>query len=207
MCRGSAIACSPRSKHSPTRGRALTDPSNTKDDLTFIITRAQTGHAPSMDRLLQRIQEQLHRHILTLVRDEDVADDVLQEVLWVIARKLPQLNDPRWFHAWIYRIATREAVRRARVERQWRDALREEELLTVEEPAAEDSPFAPELLQLIVNHVDSLSPASGLVLKMHYLEELTYQEIAEALEVSTGTVKSRVAYGLAALRKSFVPEE
>ena len=36
---------------------------------------------------------------------------------------------------------------------------------------------------------------------MHYLQEMTYVEIAEALEISVGTVKSRLAYGLQALRK------
>ena len=41
-----------------------------------------------------------------------------------------------------------------------------------------------------------------MVLRMHYLDGLTYVEVAEALEISVGTVKSRMAYGLAALRKT-----
>jgi RNA polymerase sigma factor (sigma-70 family) len=46
-----------------------------------------------------------------------------------------------------------------------------------------------------------LSPASQVVLRMHYLDGLTHVEIAEALEVAVGTVKSRLSYGLAALRR------
>lgn len=71
--------------------------------------------------------------------------------------------------------------------------------LAVDEP---DRAFDPELLAQIQSCVDKLSPASQIVLRMHYLDGLTHVEIAEALEVPEGTVKSRLAYGLATLRKS-----
>ena len=53
----------------------------------------------------------------------------------------------------------------------------------------------PELLE-------ALSPASGVVVRLHYLQGLTYAEIAEVLDLSIGTVKSRLAYGLASLRRT-----
>ncbi len=71
-------------------------------------------------------------------------------------------------------------------------------LLAVEEP---DEPFDADLIAQLPSRLDELSPASQIVLRMHYLEGLTHVEIAEALEVAEGTVKSRLAYGLAALRK------
>ena len=60
--------------------------------------------------------------------------------------------------------------------------------------------YEPELVAALPAMVDLLSPASRVVLRMHYLEGLTYVEIAEALEISVGTVKSRLAYGLTTLR-------
>jgi len=72
-------------------------------------------------------------------------------------------------------------------------------LLAVEEP--EDA-FDPELVAQLASRLDELSPASQIALRMHYLEGLTHVEISEALEVPEGTVKSRLSYGLAALRKS-----
>jgi DNA-directed RNA polymerase specialized sigma24 family protein len=48
--------------------------------------------------------------------------------------------------------------------------------------------------------IDAVWPASQVVLRMHYLEGLTHFEIAEALELAIGTVKSRLAYALAGLR-------
>ena len=64
-----------------------------------------------------------------------------------------------------------------------------------------DSPFDRELIESIEERLAAVSPASQIVLRMHYLEGLTYVEIAEALEISVGTVKSRLSYGLAALKK------
>jgi RNA polymerase sigma-70 factor (ECF subfamily) len=150
------------------------------------------------------LQDPLYEHVRAIVRDSDAAKDVLQESLWVIARKLPSLRDPRWMRAWAYRIATREAVHRTHSEKRWNEALRGDDLnlLPVEEP---DAQFDSELVAQIPSRLDSLSPASKVVMRMHYLDGLTHGEIAEALEIAAGTVKSRLAYGLASLRKEMTP--
>ena len=177
------------------------DAQRTSDaDLALAVARAQSGYAPSLDRVLRAMQAPLHRHVRTLVDDADLADDVLQDVLWTIARSLRQLRDARWFRPWAYRIATRIAIRRARAERRWRDALRDDALSLIESPV-EESPFDAELVRSIAEHVEGLSPASAVVLRLHYVEGLTFREVAEALEISIGTVKSRVAYGLSTLRR------
>lgn len=146
------------------------------------------------------MQDQLYEHIRAIVGDSDTAKDVLQESLWVIARKLPSLRDPRWMRAWAYRIATREAVHRTHSEKRWKEALRGDDL-NVLVADADDEQFDGEVIAEIVSRLDSLSPASQVVLRMHYLQGLTHVEIAEALEVAVGTVKSRLSYGLAALRR------
>lgn len=169
-------------------------------DLSIAVARAQSGHIASLDRVLRAMQGPLQRHVRALVNDTDLADDVLQDVLWTIARRLSQLRDARWFRPWAYRIATRAALRRTHAERRWRDALRNEELSLLEAPIEEPS-FDVEVFRAIVDQIDSLSPASSMVVRMHYVEEMTFHEIAEALEISVGTVKSRVAYGLSTLRR------
>ncbi len=64
-----------------------------------------------------------------------------------------------------------------------------------EEPA-----FDAELLAALPSRLAALPTASRTVLRLHYLESLTQQEIAEALEIPLGTVKSRIGYGLQLLR-------
>ncbi len=170
--------------------------------LALAVARAQSGHRASLDRVLRSVQEPLFHHIRLIVRDDALAEDVLQDALWLVARKLATLRDPRWFRPWAYRIATREAVRRSRAERAWRASLADDEVAGLAEPPVDEPVFSSELLAALPAHLDALSPASALVVRLHYLEQLTFVEIAEALEIPVGTVKSRLAYGLAALRRT-----
>ena len=80
----------------------------------------------------------------------------------------------------------------------WSDRLQDEVVLD-EMPAPEVAApldILPELL-----NSDALTPASRAVLALHFQEELSLPEVAAILEIPLGTVKSRLAYGLAALRK------
>jgi RNA polymerase sigma-70 factor (ECF subfamily) len=61
--------------------------------------------------------------------------------------------------------------------------------------------YEAELIDKIPDLLSAVSPASRAVLILHYLEELTLSEIAEILDISVGTVKSRLAYGLSLLRR------
>jgi RNA polymerase sigma-70 factor (ECF subfamily) len=123
---------------------------------------------------------------------------VLQDSLFIVARRLRSLRDPQWFRAWAYRITTREAFRRSRADKRWELIDEDAMAVLLNQHAEDDSGEAP---LISMHHLEQLSPAAQVVLRLHYLDDLTLAEISEALEVSVGTVKSRLAYGLAALRK------
>ena len=170
--------------------------------LARLAVRARLGERAALDALLRALQEPLLRHIHSIVRDDDLTRDVLQDVLWIICRRLGGMREPRWIRAWAYRIATREAVRRSRRER-----LREHQQLTAELPddaaaLPDDDALEPELLARLPLLVGALSSGSEAVIRLHYADGLTIAEIAEALELAPGTVKSRLAYGLSSLRRS-----
>jgi RNA polymerase sigma-70 factor, ECF subfamily len=166
----------------------------------LLVARAQSGDRAALDAVLRALQGPLYEHARSIAGDDDEARDVLQDALLIVSRKLPSLRDPRWLRAWAYRITTRECLRRGRRERPWREALRGEGLDALAAADAEPR-FDPELAAALPGQLAALPPASGAVLRMHYLDGLTYVEIAEALEVAVGTVKSRLAYGLALLRR------
>ena len=66
--------------------------------------------------------------------------------------------------------------------------------------AAGEPPYSPELVQQLPELVGELSPASRAVVVLYYLHELSLVETAAVLDIPVGTVKSRLAYGLASLR-------
>lgn len=151
--------------------------------------------------MLSTIQEPLFHHIRIIIGDDHEAEDALQEILFTISRKLSTLRDPLWFRAWAYRVATRDAIRhskRARNEPFTLDATELDDLAA--QPIEEI--FDADLVAGMSNAVDALSPASQVVVRMHYFDGMSHTEIAEALEISAGTVKSRLAYGLTALRSN-----
>ena len=175
-------------------------------ELVLRVARAQAGDRHALDRLLRDYQEPLYRHVLSIVGNRDRALDVLQNSLLLIARRLSGLRDPRWFKAWAYRIATREAVRTAKRESRLDDRRAEAELADhIETPLLEKF-YDEREIRAGVEHLAELPPACQIVVRLLYLEEMTFVEIAEALEIPVGTVKSRLAYGLACLRRLMVSE-
>jgi RNA polymerase sigma-70 factor (ECF subfamily) len=163
-----------------------------------LILLAQTGDRAAFAQLLREIQEPLYGYLVRLVANEHLAEDILQEVFVLIWRKLAWLREPELFRPWAWRIASREAFRRLRKERSWTRHLREP---LAEEPAGAPPVSAPpEWLHNLSGELAELSPASRAVLVLHYLQGMTLREVADVLELSIGTVKSRLAFGLAQLR-------
>jgi RNA polymerase sigma-70 factor (ECF subfamily) len=169
---------------------------STEQEAGWVI-QAQCGDRDAMERVLRSVQMPLRRYVLRLV-GPTTADDVLQEVLILIARKLTWLVEPRLFRPWAYRIASRTAFAHLRKEKQRRQYETDDEVveaLAVPVPR----PSGDQLRELLDSA--SVSPASRAVLMLHFQEEMPLADVAAVLELPLGTVKSRLAYGLAALRR------
>jgi RNA polymerase sigma-70 factor, ECF subfamily len=174
---------------------------------SFLVLRAQSGDREALDALLASVQEPLYRYVLSLVREPHPAEDALQETFVRVYRKLGYLREPELFRPWVYRIATREAFRQLKRERRWAEQVRDDDALKdlAAPPARED--FARELSERLRETVAALSPASRAVVVLYYLHEMSLEETAAVLGVPLGTVKSRLAYGLGALRRQLKEPE
>lgn len=170
------------------------------------VLQAQSGNREALNELFKSVQDPLFRYIVSLVRDQHLAEDILQEVFIRIYRKLRWLREPRAFRAWTYQIASREAFRHLNRERRWNDQVRDEATLSAVPSYENDGEFPMELIQSLPEVVENLSPASRAVVVLFYLHELSLVETAAVLDIPVGTVKSRLAYGLESLRRSFRKE-
>jgi RNA polymerase sigma-70 factor (ECF subfamily) len=162
----------------------------------LVVARAIAGDRDVLDGIPTALQRPLYRYISRLLTHRE-AEDSLQETLFRICKKVVWLRDPELLRPWAFRIASRECFRRLRSEKR-----RGEEILdmdALETAARESIPqyWEPRLLEW----VDDLPPASRAVIVLHYLEEMSLHEVAAVLEILPGTVKSRLAYGLARLRR------
>lgn len=161
------------------------------------MLRAQCGDHDALECLCRSIQPSLRRFVRGVVRTSN-AEDVLQDVLVIVCHKLTSLHTPELFRPWAFRIASRCAFRHLKREKRWPEQPKDESVL--DELPAQDVYSSTEVLQELLS-VDSLSPASRAVLVLHFQEELPLSEVAAILDLPVGTVKSRLAYGLAAIRK------
>ena len=171
------------------------------------VLQAQSGSHEALNELFKSVQHPLFRYIVSLVRDQHLAEDILQEVFIRIYRKLSWLQEPAAFRAWTYQIASREAFRYLKRERRWSDQVRDEETLSALSSDDHEGEFPRELIQMLPQLVGSLSPASRAVVVLFYLHEMSLVETAAVLEIPVGTVKSRLAYGLQSLRRSLKRSE
>ena len=172
----------------------MTEPWNL-DGLT--VARAIAGDREVLDGVLAVLDRPLYRYISKLVTRREMAEDVLQEVLFRICRKIVRLRDPELLRPWAFRIASRECFRQLRSEKR-----RGEEILNLDtlETAANEG-VTQEWESRLLDWIDDLPPASRAVIVLHYLEEMSLDEVAAVLEILPGTAKSRLAYGLARLRR------
>jgi RNA polymerase sigma-70 factor (ECF subfamily) len=161
------------------------------------IGLAQAGDADALHDVLVAASR-LAGPLVRRIAGND-ADDVLQGVLWTVARKLAWLDDPLAFRAWVFRIASRAAVKHVARERRFWPVVAAEDLERV--PMSEESPAAP-LVERVPELLEAATPRSRAVLVLHYLEELPLEEVAAVLDLPVGTVKSRLAYGLRLIREA-----
>jgi RNA polymerase sigma-70 factor, ECF subfamily len=161
-----------------------------------LVLRAQSGDREAFDALLREITPALLRYVARVTGDAALAEDVVQETLIAVVRKIAWLSDPSLFRAWAYRIASREAFRT--LKKRGRQAI-----VPVEETDGIVCPPPSDPWQRgrLLASLEKLSPASRAVITLHYLEEMPLSEVAAVLDLAPGTVKSRLAYGLAQLRK------
>ncbi len=169
----------------------------------WLVLRAQAGDREAFDQLLRLVQEPLYRYIYSVVGTRALAEDILQEVFILIYRKIRWLREPELFRPWAYRIATREAFKQLKRERRWSDKTEDESVL-IDLPAPSRDEITPESVEQMTAQV---SPASRAVIVLHYQHEMPLAEIAEVMGVAIGTVKSRLAYGLDALRKQLTANQ
>ena len=168
-------------------------------DESWLVLRAQSGSRPHLEELVDITQRFLEPRLARFFDNAADAEDVLQDVLFTVFRRLWTLNDARLYRPWAHRIAVRAAWKA--VNRRRREYAREESIDLDSLPATIGATDGLDLTALL----QKVSPASRVVLTLHYLEGMTLEATAGELGVAPGTVKSRLAYGLRQLREAGPP--
>lgn len=166
----------------------------------LLVLRTQGGDVASLEVLAQRWHPKLLRHAVRLTGEREAGADVAQDAWVAIVRGLKRLQDPGRFRAWAYRIVTRKSSDWIR-SRQRRRKLGHRAVEEPDEIAAVPS-TAPDEVRRLRTVMARLPADRRALLAMFYTEGMTVGEIAEALSIPRGTVKSRLFHTRNQLRES-----
>jgi RNA polymerase sigma-70 factor (ECF subfamily) len=175
-----------------------------------LIRRFQTGQPRAFEALYDRFKDYVYRVAFFTTRNSSEAEDAVQETFLDVLRALPNYDvaGPARFETWLYRVTVnrcRSRVRRKRPPTADWDEI-EERLERIPEPHREHNPehVALDREQALVlwQAVDALSEEQRMTVLLRYQQGLSYSEIAEALSISLGTVKSRLYYAHSKLKET-----
>lgn len=176
-----------------------------------LLRGLRAGIESAYEELIARYQQPVYSMVFRLLGDQNDASDVVQEVFLKIFRSVNSFKERSSLRTWIYRIAVNEAHNH----RRWFSRHRKREVTLDREddehrafdvtPDPGPSPFDfaldRETHLLIQRALEEISPVFRTAVVLRDIEGLGYEEIAEILQISLGTVKSRILRGREALRR------
>jgi RNA polymerase sigma-70 factor (ECF subfamily) len=176
-----------------------------------LIERAKRGEAQAFRELVERHQRRALALAIALVRDEQDAREVVQEAFLRVHRSLGSFHGSSSFFTWLYRIVTNLSIDLMR-----KPARRETELDAYLDQGEElDAPFLAriegadpfdamrrqEIAERIQRGLDELPPYHRGVIVMREVHGMSYEEMAEAMGVSKGTIMSRLFHARQKLQR------
>ena len=165
----------------------------------YLIVSARLGDRKAFGALAIRWQKKLLVHAWRLLGDEEAARDAVQDGWAEIARGLSRLRDEAAFPAWAYRIVSRRCARQiARLQ----GRRRLEAAVAAEPPPPAPEPGEALDHERVRRALRALPPDQQAAVALYHLEEMSVAEVAVALDVPAGTVKTRLMHARRKLRQA-----
>ena len=162
-----------------------------------LLLRCQIGDRDALAELIERYARPLRYFISGLLGNSEMTEDIFQETWLTVIRRIASLKNAEAFPAWLYRIARNNVYQQLRRRKEFREL--DENIAAAD--GGEDEAFSPEDAAEIHKCLTRLRPEHKEVLMLRFLEQMSYQQIAEVLSCNLGTVKSRVYYAKLALKR------
>ncbi len=162
-----------------------------------LILKARSGDLRAFDALVRRYQEKVYYLALRMLKNHDAADDAAQETFVRAFHAIGRFREGSNFYTWLYRICMNRCLNYLEKEKHLvPESSFGEGSSPLERAAADPDPLedvqGAETARRIEQAIDSLSPAHKAVFVLRTYEEMSYEEIAESLGISIGTVMSRL---------------
>jgi RNA polymerase sigma-70 factor, ECF subfamily len=178
----------------------------TKPDDRRLLSRLRSGRSEAYAELVRGHYEAVYRFLLHMARDVHWAEDLTQETFVTAWEHIATFQGRSTLATWLHRIAYAKFIDAQRSQRRFATL---NERLKSSAPAAVDpleTAMAVDEAQRLYAALDELDPTDRTLLVLHYLQGLSYREMATVLDEPSGTVKWRTSEALRCLRNLLAEE-
>ncbi|WP_222983728.1 RNA polymerase sigma factor [Flagellimonas meishanensis] len=155
----------------------------------LLVLEYRSGNKKSLSLLVKRHHLRLCRHAYGYTKDFEASKDIVQDAWSSIIHNMQSLKKPNSFGSWATMIVTRKSL--DYLNKKNRDRIKLEDYSYDTETLEGPDETEPEIQHLLVA-IKELPENQRMVLRLFYVEEYSLKEIADILEVSVGTIKSRL---------------
>jgi len=200
------------SEHSENQNKIRQHASSSSLEDDKFVEAAIRGDQAAYKQLMNKYQKPLYYHVLKMVKHHEQVEDLVQEAFMKAFNNLDSYNTNYAFSTWLYRITTNHTI----------DYLRKKKLQTtsIDEPVktkdgemeiqiSDSAETDREIIKkerkaIIHDAIKNLPEKYRNVIEMRHLEELSYQEISEQLDLPLGTVKAHIFRAREMLYKALI---
>ncbi len=168
----------------------------------LLVLKCQDGDVEAFKKLVSRWHGRLRRHAWYLTQDRVATEDIVQDAWLDIIHTIRRLKEPASFRGWAYKIVGNKAADWVRRKKRQRALCRE-----VAQQNGNDSKCTSHdeseisVQSLVRRGIRTLPTNSQQILSMKYVDCMSTREIADALDIPVGTVKSRLHHARERLRQ------
>jgi RNA polymerase sigma factor (sigma-70 family) len=160
-------------------------------DTTILELFAQGHHDRAFRVLVETYSQRMYAHIRRMVLHHDDANDVLQNTFVKVYRYMGQFKGEAKLYTWLYRIASNEAITFINARTARHHVSVEDQAASLSARLQADDYFDGDELQERLKVAIALLPTKQqLVFNMRYYDEMSYEDMAEALETSAGALRA-----------------
>lgn len=184
--------------------RSASSASIARETDAALVCAARQGDAGAFGALFRRWHPKLLRHAFNILWEKEAAQDAVQDAWADIYAGLARLKEPSLFGVWCFRIVTRKCNRIVRVKYKTRRIAHD--LAALPDIRENETSDVALEMRAVRGAMDALSAEQYLALQLFYLESFSIAEVAVALDIPAGTVKTRLMHARRKIRAALEGE-
>ena len=181
-----------------------------------LLEKAKAGDVESFEILIQAVRQKAYQIALSYLKNQEDAEDALQDSLLKIYRGLSRFQETSRFSTWVYRVVVNTCLDHIKKNKRQKDRIlsfsgedhKEDpfdavSMLRDESAEPERHMLQKEKTQIILACLERIAPSLREVVVLRDVQGFSYGEIAQILDISEGTVKSRLSRARQAVKEMF----